>query len=832
MMKSVLTLSRVKGAAMVALAAVVALSPMLGTARVTRAAEARVAPDAAGVVTINGGGGVAADGSDGIAMVFNMNTAGGSDVDAGDNVIYKNENYTYGPGDTGVHLNIGGQLYSTLNGSSASSCLLTPSTGSDANGDPCVDTTSADTLPFDALAITVSGSAKSDGSMTSTGNGSATLTYTVDVGGKTYTLKRIITYTAGAKFYKEQLQVIMPAGTTAPVKLYKGGDLAPGGFDEALSIYMTAPGNNIQEIETSSQLLYGMKELPAETNPTYFTGAVADTYFDVYDELTTGAAIDFHDNQDPLYHDAGAMIYYDLGTIPGTYNKYNITYVGDQAVNLEASWSSATIASEGELSITLTNSLTSTATGLGYTFTAPAGTKIGAVTTDCDDTAGTVTVNTTAGTVVLDGAELAALSSCVLTVEIIKTGTVGSVSIGEANFTGIEGTDMNVAVETSSANFTSLAPTFTRTKSPTITPGGPTLTPVPPTNTRTATNVPAATNTKAPATATSAPAVTNTSAPAATSTPVPPTRTSTRTKTNTPSKTPTMTPTPIEYMMKKGAIGASFVLGLLQNGTLASWGMNREYQANVPPCCGSMIDDVAVGTNFAIALKGGRVYGWGANTLKQIDIPTTAQKDITAIAAGGSFGLALNKKGGVVFWGNSKSPAKKMPKSITKKGVKLIAAGNEHALAVTTKNKVIGWGANKSGQTKAPAKALKKKVITQVAAGIDHSLALLSDGTVVAWGGNTAGQIKVPATAVDIKFVSAGNKFSMALTNAGKVIGWGDNSYKQLEVPAEYTDIYTIAAGYANSALGLRNGRIIVLGDPANDVMISRTPTKTATPTP
>ena len=32
--------------------------------------------------------------------------------------------------------------------------------------------------------------------------------------------------------------------------------------------------------------------------------------------------------------------------------------------------------------------------------------------------------------------------------------------------------------------------------------------------------------------------------------------------------------------------------------------------------------------------------------------------------------------------------------------------------------------------------------------------------------------------------------------------------------------------------LGLRNGRIIVLGDQSNDVGVSRTPTKTATPTP
>ena len=66
-----------------------------------------------------------------------------------------------------------------------------------------------------------------------------------------------------------------------------------------------------------------------------------------------------------------------------------------------------------------------------------------------------------------------------------------------------------------------------------------------------------------------------------------------------------MTPSPIPFLMKKGAVGASFVLGLLQNNTLVTWGMNREFQTNIPPCCGSGIEDIAVGTNFALALKGG-----------------------------------------------------------------------------------------------------------------------------------------------------------------------------------------------------------------------------------
>ena len=845
MKEFLMTRLRVSRVPMIALAAVVALAPLVGTARVSQAAP-RVAPGSGDTLVINGLGGT--DGTDGLALYFNITAAAALDdaggtpmVDSGDNVRFDNKDFTYGPGDVGVHLNIGGQLYSTMNGSSASSCLLTPGTGTDADGNACVDTTSLDTEPFDNLAISSVIGAGATINALAAGSGSATMTYTVTVGGKLYTLKRIIAYVAPQKFYTETLQVIVPTGNTAVIKLYKGGDLAPAGNDDAMSIYMSTPVRNIQEVEDVSGLVYGMKEVPAETGMSTFEGAVADTYFDVYDEVTTGANIGFADNPSTApYHDAGSMIQYTIPTAAGTYNERNITYVGEQAVNLEAAWSSASIASVGELDITLTNSLTTTATGLGYTFTAPAGTKIGSVTTTCDDTAGTVSVNTTTGVVTLAGAELAALSSCVLTVQLIKTGSGGAVSIGTSNFSGPAGADLNVAVETASTNFASAAPSFTPTRTATRTPvpptatwdpSVPTYTPVPATNTRTpapATN----TRTPAPATNTAVPAATNTKPPAAaTSTPVPPTATKTPSKTNTPTNTPTMTPTPIQYMMKKGAVGASFVLGLLQNGTLVSWGMNREFQANIPPCCGSGIDDVAVGTNFALALKGGKVYGWGANSLKQITIPTTASKDITAIAAGGSFGLALNKKGGVVYWGSAKSPVKKMPKTL-KKGIKLIAGGTDHALAVTTKNKIIGWGNGKQGQTKPPAKQVAKKVITQISAGLDHSLALLSTGTVVAWGNNSKGQTKPPVTAVDIKFISAGNKFSVALSNAGKVYAWGDNSVNQTNIPTEYTDIYTVAASYANTILGLRNGRIIVLGDQTNDVGVSRTPTKTATPTP
>ncbi len=303
--------------------------------------------------------------------------------------------------------------------------------------------------------------------------------------------------------------------------------------------------------------------------------------------------------------------------------------------------------------------------------------------------------------------------------------------------------------------------------------------------------------------------------------------TETFTPTNTRTPTPTQTPTPIPFLLKKGAIGASFVLGLLQNDTLVTWGMNREFQANIPPCCGSGIQDIAVGTNFALALKGGRVFGWGANTKGQLKFPNTVQSGIKAVAAGGAHGLALTTAGKVIAWGDNSFTQANVP-ALTK-AVTSVVGGNNHTVVLFADGTVKAWGSNSSKQS-APPKTLTG--IVQIAAGLDHNLALTNKGLVLAWGGNTFGQAKIPNNAIDIKQVSAGTQFSMAVKNNGEVIAWGRNDYNQTFIPPEYTNIYSAFAGYANTILGLRNGRVIVLGDQNNGVAVSRTPTKTATPTP
>jgi hypothetical protein len=303
--------------------------------------------------------------------------------------------------------------------------------------------------------------------------------------------------------------------------------------------------------------------------------------------------------------------------------------------------------------------------------------------------------------------------------------------------------------------------------------------------------------------------------------------TATFTPTNTHTPTPTQTPTPIPLLLKKGAIGASFVLGLLQNDTLVTWGMGREGQSSIPPCCGSAIQDIAVGTNFALALKGGKVFGWGANTKGQLRFPNTVQSGIKAVAAGGAHGLALTNAGKVIAWGDNGLSQARVP--ALKKVVTSVVGGNNHTVVLFADGTVSAWGSNASKQSSPPTTLTG---VTQIAAGLDHNLALTNKGTVIGWGGNTFSQSVIPRNVIDIKQVSAGTQFSMAVKKNGEVIAWGRNDYNQTKIPREYTNIYSAFAGYANTILGLRNGRIIVLGDQNNGVAVSRTPTRTATPTP
>jgi alpha-tubulin suppressor-like RCC1 family protein len=294
--------------------------------------------------------------------------------------------------------------------------------------------------------------------------------------------------------------------------------------------------------------------------------------------------------------------------------------------------------------------------------------------------------------------------------------------------------------------------------------------------------------------------------------------------TSTITPTSTMTPTPHPFAIKDVAVGASFTLAVLNNGTLVTWGINKQFESSLPRWMnGKLVSQVATGSNWSLALgTDGRVYGWGKNDFTQLNLPASVLSNVADISAGLGHALALKTNGGVVAWGRNDFKQLNIP-SRARKGVTAIAAGHSHSLAVKG-GKVIAWGRNTFSQANVPGSLSN---VVKVAAGFDHSLALKSDGTVFCWGSNKEQQCNVPKSLKGVIAISAGIGYSMALTRDGVVYAWGRNTNSQAKIPNGIGKAGAISAGYVHSVIGLRDGSVVAFGDPLHGALVSRTPTVT-----
>jgi alpha-tubulin suppressor-like RCC1 family protein len=294
--------------------------------------------------------------------------------------------------------------------------------------------------------------------------------------------------------------------------------------------------------------------------------------------------------------------------------------------------------------------------------------------------------------------------------------------------------------------------------------------------------------------------------------------------TSTITPTSTMTPTPHPFAIKDVAVGASFTLAVLNNGTLVTWGINKQFESSLPRWMnGKLVSHVATGSNWSLALgTDGRVYGWGKNDFTQLDLPSSVTSNVVDISAGLGHALALKANGEIVVWGRNDFKQLDVPNS-ARTGITAIAAGHSHALAVKD-GKVIAWGRNTSSQANVPSTLSN---VVKVAGGFDHSLALKSDGTVFCWGSNKEQQCNIPKSLKDVIDISAGVGYSMALTRDGTVYAWGRNSVSQAKIPNGIGKAGAISAGYVHSVVGLRDGSVVAFGDPRHGALVSRTPTVT-----
>ncbi|MGM7684313.1 RCC1 domain-containing protein [Cytobacillus sp. Hm23] len=320
---------------------------------------------------------------------------------------------------------------------------------------------------------------------------------------------------------------------------------------------------------------------------------------------------------------------------------------------------------------------------------------------------------------------------------------------------------------------------------------------------------------------------------------------------------PTAITFPGDVTIKQVVTGMSHTIALASDGTVFTWGNNQDGQLGdgnsgwgtnqLSPVAitfprGVTIKQVAAGGSHTIALASdGTVFtwgdnrqgelgdgnsGWGTNQLSPTTITFPRGATIEQIAARSGQSMALASDGTVFTWGMiSKgnwvgSDTQASPTAIPFPGgatIEQIEAGASHKIAIASDGTVFTWGSNDDGElgdgtmgtieaSPIPIPIPGGATIEQVAGGVCCTMALASDGTVFTWGLNLYGELgagnietnlvsptvmPIPE-GVLIEQVAAGNSYTAVLTSDGTVLAWGRNYYGQLGNGDKGTDQATL----------------------------------------
>lgn len=368
-------------------------------------------------VTLNPGGGILDNGTDGLRFTINgddrYTDQNYDSINEGqDGLVYRaTRQYCCSGG--GPMLNIGGQLYGQ--------------TG------PGMDAEDWSSIQI----ISTSGAASVGARTSNTGNSSATIRYTIEKNDLTYIIDRTVSYLYPNDFVTDSYSFVIPQGNTDQVKFYLGGDTAPGSSDQGYGIMLTQPVRSIISLNTSSQIMYGLREVQG-SRP--FDGATSQHYYTPYSIVNNGGNIGFVGTASN--HDAGLMMQWNLGSTPGTYTGTFEQFVTQQGTNLNAVFAQprADIDEGVSLNISIVNSELENIGGLGYTLTLPTGVTINATATS--NCGGTLAAVNGSDVITLSGVTINAASNCVVSVPV-SAANPGSYAVTSSNATNITGALVN-----------------------------------------------------------------------------------------------------------------------------------------------------------------------------------------------------------------------------------------------------------------------------------------------------------------------------------------------------------------------------------------------------
>ncbi len=187
--------------------------------------------------------------------------------------------------------------------------------------------------------------------------------------------------------------------------------------------------------------------------------------------------------------------------------------------------------------------------------------------------------------------------------------------------------------------------------------------------------------------------------------------------------------------------------------------------------------DLKAGASHVLALlEDGSVAGWGDNSLGQLEWPMGLDR-ASQIAAGLNHSLAIRPDGSVVAWGDNEHGQSSVPKGLG--DVVAIGAGSSHSLAVRNDGSVVAWGLNAAGQTSVP-KGLNQ--VIKVAAGYNFSAALVEAGRpVILYRDKTLAVIEGQLFRVPIQVVGNG-PFHYQWRIDGEILPGEETRF--LEIPA------------------------------------------------
>lgn len=378
-------------------------------------------------VTLNPGGGILADGTDGLRFTVNSDQ----------NTNWSSYDMTYAPGQDGVvyrgtfqyccsagapMLNIGGALYGQAG--------------------PAYDNSQGTWTSIDI--VSTAGSTVTGSRTSATGNASASIRYTVDRGGGlTYVVNRTLTYVYPNDYVTDSYSFTIPQGNTDEVKFYLGGDTAPGSSDSGYGVMTTEPVRSVISLNTSSEIMFGFREV-AGSRP--FDGATSQGFSAPYGTVQSGGDIGYVGAA--YTHDAGLMMQWNLGSIPGTYTGSLQQFATKQGTNLNAVFSSSStnVNTPVNLEVSIVNTELSTVSSLGYQLALPSGLVIdsGSQTNSCG---GTVTASSGTNSISLSGGSVDGASNCVVSIPVVAE-TAGTYAISASSFSDITSLTNNVGAST------------------------------------------------------------------------------------------------------------------------------------------------------------------------------------------------------------------------------------------------------------------------------------------------------------------------------------------------------------------------------------------------